>query len=128
MRARLTEFGELTNVGCRRRWLSCGMACGLPVHGWATSQGTPCLDHLRDLGVPQGRIGKWRVHHDVIEAVAPGAIGFDRIEARPLLQLYGFLLGSGHKWHGTSGHKDDQSAHGELPQATLNVTLCTTLW
>src|SRR6266581_4452292 len=87
-----------------------------------------CLDHLRDLGVPQGCIGKWRVHHDVIEAVAPGAVGFDRIEARPLLQFYGFLLGSGHKWDGTSGHKDDQSAHGELPQATLNVTLCTTLW
>src|SRR5262245_41497865 len=32
-----------------------------------------CLDHLGDLRIPQGRVGKRRVHRDVIEAVAARA-------------------------------------------------------
>src|SRR6516165_1323435 len=50
------------------------------------------LDHLGDLGVPQSGVGKRRVHHDVIEAVATGAVAFDLVEARRLLQLHRFLL------------------------------------
>src|SRR5919204_1707780 len=87
-----------------------------------------CLDHLGDLRVPQGRVGKRRVHHDVIEAVATGAVAFDLIEARRLLELNPFFLGTRRKRDGGGGEGDDQSAHGELPQATSKVTLCTTLW
>src|ERR1700755_894986 len=95
----------------------------------AIADGSPeCLDHLGDLRVPQGRVGKRRVHHDVIEAVATGTVAFDLVEARRLFELNRFLHGSRGKRDGGGGEGDDQSAHGDLPQATLKVTLCTTLW
>src|SRR6516165_10098443 len=81
------------------------------------------LDHLGDLGVPQSRVRKRRIHDDVIEAVATGAVAFDLVETRPLLQLHWFLLGGGGKRDRGSRESDDHSAHGDPPQATLNVTL-----
>src|SRR6516165_708538 len=41
-------------------------------------------DHLGDLGVPQSRVWKRRIHHDVIETVATGAVAFDLVETRRL--------------------------------------------
>src|ERR1700741_5596826 len=95
----------------------------------AIADGSPeCLDHLGALRLPQCRVRKRRVHHDVIEAVATGAVAFDLVEARRLLKLNRFLLGSRRKCDRGGGEGDDQSVHGELPHATLKLTLCTTLW
>src|SRR5262249_43080865 len=49
-------------------------------------------------------------------------------EVGRLFQLDRFFLSDG--WNGDcgSGEGDDQGAHCELSQATLNVTLCMTLW
>src|SRR5215510_1760521 len=52
---------------------------------------TELLDHLGDLGVPHGGSGERRVHQNVIETVTDGAVAFDLVDARHLLELYRFL-------------------------------------
>src|SRR5262249_4969779 len=48
------------------------------------------LDHLGDAGIPHSRTWERRVHLNVVEAVAHGAVVLDHVEAGSFLRLIGF--------------------------------------
>src|SRR5215470_446903 len=53
------------------------------------------VDHLGQFRIPPSRIEKCRIHRNVIEGVAGGAIGLDLVGPRGLLELNGLFAGRG---------------------------------
>src|SRR5262249_29786481 len=84
------------------------------------------LDHFCDLGIPEGRVRKRRIHRDVVKAVARLAIGFNFIKAWCFFQLHGLLVGSRRKRNQCGDGSEREYPHNSLPYA-FNVMLCITL-
>src|SRR5260370_34303210 len=76
------------------------------------------VDHLGHLGIPSGAVEKRRVHLDVVEAVADGAVGLDLVDASGPLELYRLFGGQGGRssWAAKGGgkyrdgHRSDRGA------------------
>src|SRR5262245_53287920 len=90
-------------------------------------RGAERLDHLGHLGIPGGGAHERRVHLDVVEAVAGGAIALDLLDAGRLLELDRLLVGERRHPDDGGDDRDGECTHGSPPHATSSVTLCMTL-
>src|SRR5262249_11024394 len=84
-----------------------GDCLGISVVDWRTES----LDHFCDLGVPQRRVRKWRVHRDVVETMTGLAIGLDLLETRRFFQLNRLFVSAYRKRNQRGCRGDDECPH-----------------
>src|SRR5262249_14652623 len=81
------------------------------------------LDHLGDLGIPHNRTWERRVHLNVVEAVARGAVLLDHVEAGSFFEINRLLFGAEWRCKDCGEECEANVAYDVLAHATLSITL-----